>query len=61
MDERSQRYFSGIWSRDHTYTLRVYALDNAPQLREGFWLNELLHAMEGHILGEAVAQLPARA
>ena len=46
--------------RDHTYTLRVYALDNAPQLREGFWLNELLHAMEGHILGEAVAQLPAR-
>jgi phosphatidylethanolamine-binding protein (PEBP) family uncharacterized protein len=41
--------------------LRVYALDNAPQLREGFWLNELLHAMEGHILAEAVAQLPARA
>ena len=47
--------------RDHTYTLRVYALDNAPQLREGFWLNELLHAMEGHVMGEAVAQLPARA
>lgn len=47
--------------RDHTYTLRVYALDNAPQLREGFWLNELLHAMEGHVMVEAVAQLPARA
>ena len=46
--------------RDHTYTLRVFALDNAPQLREGFWLNELLHAMEGHILDQAVAQLPAR-
>lgn len=45
---------------DHTYTLRVYALDNAPQLKEGFWLNELLHAMEGHILAEAVAQLPSR-
>lgn len=47
--------------RDHVYTLRVYALGNTPQLKEGFWANELLHAMEGHVLAEAVAQLPARA
>lgn len=47
--------------KTHVYTLRVYALDNTPQLSEGFWANELLHAMEGHIIAEAVAQLPSRA
>ncbi|MGI6229896.1 MAG: YbhB/YbcL family Raf kinase inhibitor-like protein [Tractidigestivibacter sp.] len=46
--------------KDHVYTLVVFALDYAPQLKEGFWANELLHAAEGHTLARAVAQLPAR-
>lgn len=46
---------------DHVYTLVVLALDNEPSLSEGFWANELLHAMEGHVIAKAVAQLPARA
>lgn len=47
--------------KDHIYTLVVFALDNEPKLREGFWANELLHATDGHTLATAVAQLPARA
>lgn len=47
--------------KDHVYTLVVFALDNVPALKEGFWMNELLHAIEGHELARAVAQLPARA
>ena len=31
----------------HHYTLTVYALDSELDLKEGFWLNELLHASEG--------------
>lgn len=46
--------------RDHTYTLTVFALDDVPRLAEGFWANELLHAMEGHVIASATAQLPAR-
>lgn len=46
---------------DHVYTLVVFALDYEPGLSEGFWANELLHAIEGHVLSKAVAQLPARA
>ena len=34
----------------HTYTLRVYALDCKLGLKDGFYYNELVHAMKGHIL-----------
>lgn len=34
----------------HTYEINVYALDCKLDLKNGFYLNELFHAMEGHIL-----------
>ncbi|MEI8199910.1 MAG: YbhB/YbcL family Raf kinase inhibitor-like protein [Eubacteriales bacterium] len=40
--------------RPHLYELHAYALDFMPQLKTGFYMNELFHAMHGHILGEAV-------
>lgn len=36
----------------HTYELTVYALDTLLPLEKGFYLNELFHAMDGHILGQ---------
>lgn len=39
----------------HTYTLKVYALDTDLDLTEGFFYNELMHAMEGHVLAAAEA------
>lgn len=44
----------------HVYTLRVYALDVMPQLAEGFWANELVHVLRGHVTDWAGANLPAR-
>lgn len=38
--------------QDHIYTLTVYALDCELPLSNGFYMNELLHAMEGHVLAE---------
>lgn len=38
----------------HTYELTVYALDRELPLEKGFYLNELFHAMDGHVLGQAV-------
>ena len=40
----------------HTYTLKVYALDAELPLENGFYLNELMHAMKGHILAQAEAE-----
>lgn len=34
----------------HTYELHVYALDCELPLENGFLMNELFHAMEGHVL-----------
>lgn len=36
----------------HTYTLEGYALDTLFKLKEGFYINELTKAMEGHILAK---------
>lgn len=38
----------------HTYELHVFALDDKLILQEGFYMNELYKAMEGHILDETV-------
>jgi len=38
----------------HLYELHAYALDFMPALKTGFYMNELFHAMHGHILAEAV-------
>lgn len=40
--------------REHEYEFRLYALDTYLNLEAGFYLNQLLRSMEGHILGEAV-------
>jgi Raf kinase inhibitor-like YbhB/YbcL family protein len=40
--------------RKHEYETRLYALDSVLGMKPGFYYNELLRAMEGHILGEAV-------
>ena len=44
----------------HNYELRIYALDQKLALAPGFWMNELLHAMEGHILTHQKIILPYR-
>lgn len=46
--------------KDHLYTLEVYALDTRLGLREGFYLNELYRAMDGHILDRATFEIPSR-
>lgn len=38
----------------HKYTMKVYALDTVLSLKEGYGLNDLINAMEGHIVGEGV-------
>ena len=37
----------------HRYTIDVYALDKMLNLSRGFYLNEMLNAMEGHVLSHA--------
>ncbi|MGL4850355.1 MAG: YbhB/YbcL family Raf kinase inhibitor-like protein [Clostridium sp.] len=41
---------------DHTYELRVYALDIDLNLENGFLVNELYNAMRGHILEVATLE-----
>lgn len=38
----------------HKYTMKVYALDTTLNLKQGYGLNDLYNAMEGHIVGEGV-------
>lgn len=40
--------------RPHNYEFRLFALDKYLHLEQGFYYNELLCAMKGHILDEAV-------
>lgn len=39
---------------DHEYTLVVFALDTKLDLEEQFYMNEMVYAMEGHVLDKAV-------
>lgn len=45
-------FYGGMTPPDqpHTYELHVYALDKMLDIKQGFLLNELYHAMDGHIL-----------
>ncbi len=36
--------------KTHTYRVTVYALDTILDLNKGFYCNELIHAMEGHVI-----------
>jgi len=47
--------------KTHYYTLTVYALDTKIDLKEGYWLNDFLHEMEGHIIDSATISVPNRA
>lgn len=38
----------------HSYELHVFALDDKLNLQDGFYMNELYKAMEGHVLDEAI-------
>ncbi len=40
-------------NNEHTYELTVYALSDKLDLKNGFYANELFHAMDGKILGQA--------
>ncbi|UQS84055.1 YbhB/YbcL family Raf kinase inhibitor-like protein [Bombilactobacillus thymidiniphilus] len=44
----------------HLYELRIFALDKKLNLTDGFWLNELKHAMNGHIIEHQKLILPYR-
>ena len=39
--------------KEHRYTIDVYALDAKLNLKRGFYLNEMLKAMEPHVLDKA--------
>ena len=47
--------------KTHYYTLTVYALDTKIDLKEGYWLNDFLREMEGHIIDSATISVPSRA
>ncbi|APX71239.1 YbhB/YbcL family Raf kinase inhibitor-like protein [Companilactobacillus allii] len=45
----------------HNYVLKVYALDTVLDIADDFWMNELLHKMENHIVDSTNLTLPSRA
>ena len=51
-DERVTKRYIGPCppDKDHVYKLTVYALDCELDVKDGFFLNELLEKMNGHIL-----------
>ena len=42
--------------RPHTYELHVFALDSLLKLENGFFMDDLLLAMEGHVLDQVTAK-----
>lgn len=50
--EKECCFYGGMTPPDkpHLYELHIFALDTLLDLKQGFFLNELYHAMEGHIL-----------
>lgn len=47
--------------KTHHYTLTVFALDTELDIKDGFFLNELRHKSQKHVLDIAIIELPARA
>ncbi|MFC6275121.1 YbhB/YbcL family Raf kinase inhibitor-like protein [Levilactobacillus tangyuanensis] len=47
-------------NEDHDYELVVYALDTQLALADGFWLNDLRHQINGHVLDQATLTLKGR-
>lgn len=50
----SASFYGGMAPPDapHTYEIHVYALDTLLDLQNGFLMNKLYHAMDGHILAQ---------
>ncbi|MBK5260943.1 MAG: YbhB/YbcL family Raf kinase inhibitor-like protein [Peptostreptococcaceae bacterium] len=40
--------------REHEYEIKIYALDKILDMKKGFYYNQLLKSMEGHILAESI-------
>lgn len=61
-DEALGTHYTGPMppDKDHRYTTTVYALDDQLPLQDGFWLNELWDAMEGHVLAQATKVVLSR-
>lgn len=54
VDEDLTRHYGGpAPERKHEYEIKIYALDTILGLEKGFYYNELLRAMERHILAES--------
>lgn len=45
----------------HDYELTVYALDNTLELEDGYYLNDFLEKIEGHVIDKENVILPAAA
>ncbi|GLB46424.1 hypothetical protein WR164_04030 [Philodulcilactobacillus myokoensis] len=62
LDPKISQHYAGPTPPDkpHDYTLKVYALDDKLPLKDGFWLNEMMHAMKGHVLSTAKFIVPAK-
>lgn len=45
----------------HDYILKAYALDEKLDIQSGFWMNELLHQMNGHMIAHCRFVIPSRA
>lgn len=56
LDQLSASVYGGMAPPDktHTYNIRVFALDTKLALKNGFFLNQLYNAMDGHILAESI-------
>lgn len=56
LDQLTASVYGGMAPPDktHTYNIRVFALDTKLPLKNGFFLNDLYTAMDGHILAESV-------
>ena len=46
--------------KTHDYTLTVYAVDSELPLQNDYYLNDLRHALVGHVLAKASIELPSR-
>ncbi|MQS44982.1 YbhB/YbcL family Raf kinase inhibitor-like protein [Companilactobacillus mishanensis] len=63
VDPELQSGYNGPYPPDqtHDYVIHAYALDKNLDIKPGFCMNELLHAMDGHILDSATFVIPSRA
>lgn len=52
--QEASQFYGGMAppNAPHIYELHVYALDTLLDLKNGFYMNEMYRAMEGHILEE---------